>query len=87
MIKNNSIIKESITPHDTRRYVRTTLSQILDGDIVSKQYIAERVLNHDLKLPGVSQKILKTYLIDDFFKERKSALNKLADYITSITNE
>lgn len=87
LIKNNSIIKESITPHDTRRYVRTTLSQILDGDIVSKQYIAERVLNHDLKLPGVSQKILKTYLIDDFFKERKSALNKLADYITSITNE
>ena len=87
LIKTNSIIKESITPHDTRRYVRTTLNKILDGDVLEKQFVAERCLNHSLQLQGVNTKILNTYLIDDFFKERKSALNKLADYITSITNE
>ena len=87
LINNNEIIKENITPHDTRRFVRTTLNKILDGNIVEKQFICERVLNHSLMLQGVNAKILNTYLIDDFFKERKSALNKLADYITSITNE
>lgn len=87
LIKTNSIIKESITPHDTRRYVRTTLNKILDGDVLEKQFVAERCLNHSLQLQGVNTKILNTYLIDDFFKERKAALNKLADYITSITNE
>ena len=87
LIKNNAIIKGKITPHDTRRFVRTTLNKILDGNIVEKQFICERVLNHSLMLQGVNTQILNTYLIDDFFKERKSALNKLADYITSITNE
>ena len=87
LIKNNAIIKGKITPHDTRRFVRTTLNKILDGNIVEKQFICERVLNHSLMLQGVNTPILNTYLIDDFFKERKQALNKLADYITSITNE
>ena len=87
LIKHNEIIKENITPHDARRYVRTTLNKILDGNATGKQFICERVLNHSLQLQGVNTKILNTYLIDDFFKERKQALNKLADYITSITNE
>ena len=87
LINNNSIIKENITPHDARRYVRTTLNKILDGNATEKQFICERVLNHSLQLQGVNTQILNTYLIDDFFDERKSALNKLADYITSITNE
>ena len=87
LIKNNAIIKGKITPHDTRRFVRTTLNKILDGNIVEKQFICERVLNHSLMLQGVNTKILNTYLIDDFFKERKSALNKLADYISKITVE
>ena len=87
LIKHNEIIKENITPHDARRYVRTTLNKILDGNATEKQFICERVLNHSLQLQGVNTKILNTYLIDDFFKERKQALNKLADYITSITNE
>ena len=87
LIKHNEIIKESITPHDARRFVRTTLNKIIDGNATEKQFICERVLNHSLQLQGVNTQILNTYLIDDFFKERKSALNKLADYITSITNE
>lgn len=87
LIKNNAIIKGKITPHDTRRFVRTTLNKILDGNIVEKQFICERVLNHSLMLQGVNTKILNTYLIDDFFAERKSALNKLADYISKITAE
>ena len=87
LIKHNEIIKENITPHDTRRFVRTTLNKILDGNATEKQFICERVLNHSLQLQGVNTQILNTYLIDDFFKERKQALNKLADYITSITNE
>lgn len=87
LIKHNEIIKESITPHDARRFVRTTLNKIIDGNATEKQFICERVLNHSLQLQGVNTKILNTYLIDDFFKERKAALNKLADYITSITNE
>ena len=87
LIKNNAIIKGKITPHDTRRFVRTTLNKILDGNIVEKQFICERVLNHSLMLQGVNAKILNTYLIDDFFAERKSALNKLADYISKITAE
>ena len=87
LIKNNAIIRGKITPHDTRRFVRTTLNKILDGNIVEKQFICERVLNHSLMLQGVNTKILNTYLIDDFFKERKSALNKLADYISKITAE
>ena len=87
LIKNNAIIKGKITPHDTRRFVRTTLNKILDGNIVEKQFICERVLNHSLMLQGVNTKILNTYLIDDFFAERKAALNKLADYISKITAE
>lgn len=87
LIKHNSIIKGKITPHDTRRFVRTTLNKILDGNIVEKQFICERVLNHSLMLQGVNANILNTYLIDDFFAERKSALNKLADYISKITAE
>ena len=87
LIKHNEIIKESITPHDTRRFVRTTLNKIIDGNATEKQFICERVLNHSLQLQGVNTKILNTYLQYDFFKERKQALNKLADYITSITNE
>ena len=87
LIKNNAIIKENITPHDARRYVRTTLNKILDGNATEKQFICERVLNHSLQLQGVNTKILNTYLQYDFFKERKQALSKLADYITSITNE
>ena len=87
LIKNNAIIKGKIIPHDTRRFVRTTLNKILDGNIVEKQFICERVLNHSLMLQGVNAKILNTYLIDDFFAERKSALNKLADYISKITAE
>ena len=87
LIKHNEIIKENITPHDARRFVRTTLNKIIDGNATEKQFICERVLNHSLQLQGVNTKILNTYLIDDFFKERKQALNKLADYITSITNE
>lgn len=87
LINNNSIIKEKITPHDARRYVRTTLNKILDGNATEKQFICERVLNHSLQLQGVNTQILNTYLIDDFFAERKNALEKLADYITSITNE
>ena len=87
LIKHNSIIRGKITPHDTRRFVRTTLNKILDGNIVEKQFICERVLNHSLMLQGVNTKILNTYLIDDFFAERKSALNKLADYISKITAE
>ena len=87
LIKNNAIIKGKITPHDTRRFVRTTLNKILDGNIVEKQFICERVLNHSLMLQGVNAKTLNTYLIDDFFAERKAALNKLADYISKITAE
>lgn len=87
LINNNSIIKENITPHDARRFVRTTLNKIIDGNATEKQFICERVLNHSLQLQGVNTKILNTYLQYDFFKERKQALNKLADYITSITNE
>ena len=87
LIKHNEIIKENITPHDARRFVRTTLNKIIDGNATEKQFICERVLNHSLMLQDVNTQILNTYLIDDFFKERKSALNKLADYITSITNE
>ena len=87
LIKHNEIIKENITPHDARRFVRTTLNKIIDGNATEKQFICERVLNHSLQLQGVNTQILNTYLIDDFFKERKQALNKLADYITSITNE
>lgn len=87
LIKNNEIIKEKITPHDARRFVRTTLNKIIDGNATEKQFICERVLNHSLQLQGVNTKILNTYLQYDFFKERKQALNKLADYITSITNE
>ena len=87
LIKHNEIIKENITPHDTRRFVRTTLNKILDGNATEKQFICERVLNHSLQLQGVNTKILNTYLQYDFFKERKQALSKLADYITSITNE
>ena len=87
LIKNNAIIRGKITPHDTRRFVRTTLNKILDGNIVEKQFICERVLNHSLMLQGVNTKILNTYLIDDFFAERKAALNKLADYISKITEE
>ena len=71
LINNNSIIKENITPHDARRYVRTTLNKILDGNATEKQFICERVLNHSLQLQGVNTQILNTYLIDDFFKERK----------------
>ena len=85
LINNNSIIKENITPHDARRYVRTTLNKILDGNATEKQFICERVLNHSLQLQGVNTKILNTYLQYDFFKERKQALNKLADYINNIT--
>ena len=87
LINNNEIIKENITPHDARRFVRTTLNKIIDGNATEKQFICERVLNHSLQLQGVNTKILNTYLQYDFFKERKQALNKLADYITSITNE
>ena len=87
LIKNNAIIRGKITPHDTRRFVRTTLNKILDGNIVEKQFICERVLNHSLMLQGVNTKILNTYLIDDFFAERKNALEKLADYISKITAE
>ena len=87
LIKHNEIIKENITPHDARRFVRTTLNKIIDGNATEKQFICERVLNHSLQLQGVNTKILNTYLQYDFFKERKQALNKLADYITSITNE
>ena len=87
LIKHNEIIKESITPHDARRFVRTTLNKIIDGNATEKQFICERVLNHSLQLQGVNTKILNTYLIDDFFAERKSALNKLADYISKITAE
>lgn len=87
LINNNEIIKENITPHDARRFVRTTLNKIIDGNATEKQFICERVLNHSLQLQGVNTKILNTYLQYDFFKERKQALSKLADYITSITNE
>ena len=87
LINNNEIIKESITPHDTRRFVRTTLNKILDGNATEKQFICERVLNHSLQLQGVNTKILNTYLQDDFFAERKNALEKLADYISKITSE
>lgn len=87
LIKHNEIIKENITPHDTRRFVRTTLNKILDGNATEKQFICERVLNHSLQLQGVNTKILNTYLQYDFFKERKQALNKLADYINKITSE
>ena len=87
LIKHNEIIKESITPHDTRRFVRTTLNKILDGNATEKQFICERVLNHSLQLQGVNTQILNTYLIDDFFAERKNALEKLADYISNITEE
>ena len=87
LIKHNEIIKENITPHDARRFVRTTLNKIIDGNATEKQFICERVLNHSLQLQGVNTQILNTYLIDDFFKERKSALNKLADYINKITSE
>ena len=87
LIKHNEIIKENITPHDARRFVRTTLNKIIDGNATEKQFICERVLNHSLQLQGVNTKILNTYLQYDFFKERKQALSKLADYITSITNE
>ena len=87
LINNNAIIKENITPHDARRYVRTTLNKIIDGNATEKQFICERVLNHSLQLQGVNTQILNTYLIDDFFAERKAALNKLADYISKITAE
>lgn len=87
LIKHNEIIKENITPHDARRYVRTTLNKIIDGNATEKQFICERVLNHSLQLQGVNTKILNTYLIDDFFAERKNALEKLADYILKITSE
>ena len=83
----NQIIKENITPHDARRFVRTTLNKIIDGNATEKQFICERVLNHSLQLQGVNTKILNTYLQYDFFKERKQALNKLADYINKITSE
>ena len=85
LIKHNEIIKENITPHDARRFVRTTLNKIIDGNATEKQFICERVLNHSLQLQGVNTKILNTYLQYDFFKERKQALNKLADYINNIT--
>ena len=87
LIKHNEIIKENITPHDTRRFVRTTLNKILDGNATEKQFICERVLNHSLQLQGVNTQILNTYLIDDFFAERKNALENLADYISNITEE
>ena len=87
LINSNSIIKEKITPHDARRYVRTTLNKILDGNATEKQFICERVLNHSLQLQGVNTKILNTYLQYDFFAERKNALEKLADYINKITSE
>lgn len=87
LIKDNSIIKENITPHDARRFVRTTLNKIIDGDTTEKQFVAERCLNHSLQLQGVNTKILNTYLQDDFFAERKNALKKLADYILKITSE
>ena len=87
LINNNAIIKENITPHDARRYVRTTLNKIIDGNATEKQFICERVLNHSLQLQGVNTQILNTYLIDDFFAERKNALEKLADYISNITEE
>ena len=87
LIKHNEIIKENITPHDARRFVRTTLNKIIDGNATEKQFICERVLNHSLQLQGVNTKILNTYLQYDFFKERKQALNKLADYINKITSE
>ena len=87
LIKHNEIIKENITPHDARRYVRTTLNKIIDGNATEKQFICERVLNHSLQLQGVNTQILNTYLIDDFFAERKNALEKLADYISNITEE
>ena len=87
LIKHNEIIKESITPHDARRFVRTTLNKIIDGNATEKQFICERVLNHSLQLQGVNTQILNTYLIDDFFAERKNALEKLADYISNITEE
>lgn len=87
LINNNSIIKEKITPHDARRFVRTTLNKIIDGNATEKQFICERVLNHSLQLQGVNTQILNTYLIDDFFAERKNALEKLADYINKITSE
>ena len=87
LINNNEIIKENITPHDARRFVRTTLNKIIDGNATEKQFICERVLNHSLQLQGVNTQILNTYLIDDFFAERKNALEKLADYISNITEE
>lgn len=87
LIKHNEIIKENITPHDARRFVRTTLNKIIDGNATEKQFICERVLNHSLQLQGVNTQILNTYLIDDFFAERKNALEKLADYISNITEE
>ena len=85
LIKGNYIITKLITPHDTRRYVRTTLSKILDGSVLEKEFICERVLNHTITLPGVNNKTLTSYLIYDFFNERKIALNKLTDYIINIT--
>ena len=87
LIKHNEIIKENITPHDARRFVRTTLNKIIDGNATEKQFICERVLNHSLQLQGVNTKILNTYLQYDFFAERKNALEKLADYINKITSE
>ena len=88
LIKNNSIIKDKIVPHDTRRYVRSTLIKILkDVGNVDREFIAERCLNHSLKIDGVDSSNLQHYALHDFFDERKNALEKLADYITSITNE
>ena len=62
LIKHNEIIKENITPHDARRFVRTTLNKIIDGNATEKQFICERVLNHSLQLQGVNTQILNTYL-------------------------
>ena len=76
-----------VKPGKGSAFVRTTLNKIIDGNATEKQFICERVLNHSLQLQGVNTKILNTYLQYDFFKERKSALNKLADYISKITAE
>ena len=58
--KNNSIIKDKIVPHDTRRYVRSTLIKILkDVGNVDREFIAERCLNHSLKIDGVDSSNLQ----------------------------
>ena len=67
---------EHFTPHDLRRTARTLMSRL-----EIPHHIRERVLNHS------QGKIEAVYDQFDYLKEKRAALNKLANEIDRITGK